>query len=109
MSNFGASMIEGRLVWSCRTRGLWHANSNADQFTWYRLRRVVESPAWWRVILCTRVPGFAPIDEKTIGGRCSLREAKRLADQHHHDDISTRGGERIRNYIARYPLKELHG
>lgn len=91
-------MNQGRLVWSCRgPSGIWRADSQMyPPDFWYAATK--EAEGW--VVEVREVNA----SERLGPPQRILRDAKRLADQHHHAQINERGDEHIREYIARYPL-----
>lgn len=91
-------MNKGRLVWSCRgPSGAWRADSQMyPPDFWYHI--VKEAEGW--VVEVREVNA----SEQLGPPQRVLRDAKRLADQHHHTQIQARGDDEIKAYIARYPL-----
>lgn len=95
------TMNAGRLVWSRNGRtGAWfvEAADNEDR------RYVVEREGGgWRTVVKYRF-GHEDVE---LGHRSFIKEAKRLADAHHHARIKESDDEALqglRDYIARYPL-----
>lgn len=97
-------MNEGRLVWH-RTwpSGAWVVDSQMyPPDFWYR---ITKNGGWWVVDVCQAKPGHMLHETERLGvPQRYLRDAKRIADQHHHAQIQAHGDEGIKGYIARYPL-----
>jgi hypothetical protein len=93
-------MIEGRLRWSQLhfERG-WYVWSHGEEFCYYA-KPVTDG---WETSVGNRRHN---IDHISLGRTRLLTDAKRLADQHHHEHIRQVGPEPLYQYTLRYPVEE---
>ena len=96
-----AMMTEGRLVWSRNTHtGAWYVYS-FDDANIYVATKLDER---WKVGYFSRYPLAARITV-TLSDQClKLADAKRIADEHHHQYILDSGDLNAIEYITRFPL-----
>jgi hypothetical protein len=90
-------MRDGKLMWHKRLRG-WFVSAHDDEYRTYRLYQC--ESGGWDVEVQVRFTG----EREDLGWRKYLKDAKAVADSHHHARIRECDDDNLRAYIARYPL-----